>query len=68
MKALLSLPQILLLSVTSYSTEYPYGWFRSAALAMSPPHLTHPQPPGFQGAVPALPRNKQNKSALSVLS
>ena len=31
-------PPLLLLSVTSGVMEYPFGWFRSAAPAMSPPH------------------------------
>ena len=28
-----------MLSVTPYGMEYPFGWFRSAALVMFPPHL-----------------------------
>ena len=31
-------PPFLLLSVTSGVMEYPFGWFRSAALVMPPPH------------------------------
>ena len=40
-----SLFTLLLLSVTSYGMEYPFGWFRSAALGMFLSHFfTHPQP------------------------
>ena len=36
---LLPLPQFLLLSMTLYGIEYPFGQVRSAVLAMSPPNL-----------------------------
>ena len=48
-------PPFLLLSVTLGVMEYPFGWFRSAVLAMSPPHhlptLSLLAPGGLEGVL-----------------
>lgn len=36
---LVPLSHLLLLRVAPHGMEYPFGWFRAAALVMSPPHV-----------------------------
>jgi len=69
------LPQLLLLRMTPYSVEYPFGHFKSAALLMSPLHhlptlsvLDLGGRVDSSDAEPELLRIKQNFGAISFLS
>ena len=68
---------LLWLSMTSYGMEYPFGWFRSAALGMflSPIFFFTPPQPAVSGggvrgspdAVPVLLSSRHNTGVIPVL-